>query len=1364
MPQTREQIRAFLRKEQFIRYVLPLVVGLILFQVTTPSRALMQPVLTGVDCVHATVNGVDNGIDCEGIWGWEDDGGGGGPGTGPVGVGGHGGGSPHTPANTQPTANLNNSQNPKSNDCDKKTPTANAVAQGDPIDTSSGSKIEEVTDFAEPGEMGLTFVRYYNSRYTCAGSSTCMTSMGAWTTNLDYHLFLSCTYSTTGPATTSAAIKPDQLPGGGEPVPCGPAYYYRPDGSTLPFPSTNAFYGTAGSTVDLPGPFNSAGTATLTNNGNGTYTVHDEDTRNLTFNAQGVLQSITDAAGISWTLTYPNANTVVVTHTNGQSFTLQRNSSPTTYGTAKQISVTDPAGNVYTYQSTTGVIDATLEPVSQIGVIDSVTLPGSPSTVVGYQYFPDNTTVGAGTYAQLKEVDYNGVAHDLTTYDSSGRANMTSLADGTEKTSVVYGSNSTGVTATVTNPLGHVSVYQYNSSNLLVSVTGDASSHCAATFSQNTYDANGNLLTSTDNNGNVTAYTYAATGLLQKEIEGQGSAVQRTTDIAWDPTAGTVRPLSTTIEGYAKTAYTYDAHNRLASVAVTNLTSNGTASQTLTTSYTHALYSNGLVQTKTVVHPSPNNSNTDTYTYDTQGHLTSVANGLGQTTTYSNYTALGQPQKVVGPNGDETDYTYDARNRVSTKTTHPNGTTATWTYGYDGFGLLATQTEPDGVVTQWNRDAEMRVTSITHTEKDGNSTETIGYDANGDVTSDVITRGGVTALSESMSYDELGRLIEKDGANGQKQTYQYDLDGNLVSTTNAVGHTIAYQYDALNRLSQTAESGGASLTAPTLSVPLSSATGSYTVSWAATSDTTSYTLQEQVNGGAWSTIYTGSNTSWGLSGKSDDSYGYQVEACNAGGCSGWSATASISVLLPPPAPASLTVPATSGASVAVSWPSSSTATSYTLQQALNGGAWSTVYSGAALAYTATETTSGSYTFRIQACNASGCGAYTTSSAVAVTVPPSTAPSLSVPATNNNGSYTVSWVTVSGAASYALQEQVNGGSWSTIYSGASTSEARSGKGNGSYGYQVQACNAGGCGPWSAVSSVTVTFPPSAPASVSVPSTSSGSVAVSWPSASTATSYTLQQAVNGGAWSTIYSGAALAYTATETATGSYTFHVQACNVGGCSGYTTSGNVAVTIPPSTAPSLSVPATNGSGSYTVSWGTVSGATTYYLHEQVNGGSWSTVYGGSGTSLALGGKANGSNYGYQVQACNAGGCGPWSATQTVSVLWPPAAPTSLSVVTPEHYPGPNWVLSWPAVTAASSYTVAQTTVGSGTWSSGNSVTGTSTTAYGTPGTYQYRVQACNASGCSGWTTSQKVTVVCNEQSAVAAKANGVQPLVLKCN
>ena len=1058
-------------------------------------------------------------------------------------IGPSGGGSPHTPVNKKPTAKSKQDPNPCAN------------KQHDPIMLDTAAKVDTVTDFALPGEMGLTFVRYYNSRFSCDGSSSCQASVGTWTTNLDFRLYVQCTASTT---TDEAMVaSPDQLPGGGIPVPCGPATFVRPDGSMLSFSSTQNFFGTQGETVPMPGPFNGDGTATLSNNGDGTYTVIDEDSHRLTFDSNGNLLSIKDESGIGWTLTHPDASTVVVTHTNGQSFTLERINASSTYGAAKEIKVTDPAGDVYIYQSTTGYGDFA-QPVSQIGVIGSVTLPGAPATTVGYQYFPDNTATVS--YAQLKEVDYNGTAHDVTAYDSAGRANMTSLADGSEKVSIVYGSNSAGPTATLTNPLGHVDVFQYNSNELLTSISGQPTAGCDAFSASNTYDANGNMLSSTDNNGNVTKYTYDADGLLQQKIEAAGTGAQRTTDYAWDPTAGTDRLLSETVEGYAKTAYTYDSHNRIASVTVTNLSGHGTANQTLTTTYTYALYGNGLVHTLTVVPPSGSGNKT-VYTYDSLGRLGSKANGLGQTTTYGNYNGLDEPGKVVGPNGDETDVTYDARGRVVTRTTHPNGGTATWSYTYDGFGLEATSTEPDGVVTAWNRNADMRVTSITHTDKEGTSTETFGYDANGDVTRHAVVRGSDTGLSESMAYDGLGRLIEKDGANGQAQTYHYDLNGNVTSATNALGHTVAYQYDALNRVTKITESGGATLGVPTLSVPSSSTSGSYSVAWSGVSGATSYTLQEQVNSGSWSTVYTGSGTSKAFSGKGNGNYGYRAEACNVAGCGDWSVTATVSVLFPPPTPTSITVPATSSTGVIpISWSASPTATNYDLHESLNGGAWTLIVQGnTSTSATVTVSASGSYVFLVSANNSSGWnGQVLASKPVVVTFPPTSAPSLSVPATNSSGSYTVSWGSVSGATSYTLQEQANGGGWSTTYSGSAASKAFSGKSHGaSYGYRVEACNAGGCGPWSATH--TVVLVPSAPSSISVPSQAlyPGGTTISWAAVSGATSYNLQRTfVATGATSTIYTGSATSRADVTIPPGQYDYAVDACNAAGCSGWTRGG----------------------------------------------------------------------------------------------------------------------------------------------------------------------------------------------------------------
>jgi len=293
-----------------------------------------------------------------------------------------------------------------------------------------------------------------------------------------------------------------------------------------------------------------------------------------------------------------------------------------------------------------------------------------------------------------------------------------------------------------------------------------------------------------------------------------------------------------------------------------------------------------------------------------------------------------------------------------------------------------------------------------------------------------------------------------------------------------------------------------------------------------------------------------------------------VQACNAAGCAGWSATQSTSVLLPPPTPATISVPSTSSGAVSVGWASASTATSYTLQHQLNGGSWSTVFTGNATSTSVSETTSGSYAYRVEACNGGGCGAYKASGTVTVTIPPASAPSLSAPSSSNTGSYTVSWTGVSGATSYNLQEQVNSGAWSTIYSGTTLSDAMSGHANGTYGYRVQACNAGGCSGWSAIVSVTVLFPPTVPQyPLTLTSDSTNKViGISWSAISTATSYQLQEVDPSGVDNVLAVGSATSTSVSATVSGTYRFNLKACNSGGCSAWSSWQSTTITIYTST------------------------------------------------------------------------------------------------------------------------------------------------------------------------------------------------------
>ncbi len=94
----------------------------------------------------------------------------------------------------------------------------------------------------------------------------------------------------------------------------------------------------------------------------------------------------------------------------------------------------------------------------------------------------------------------------------------------------------------------------------------------------------------------------------------------------------------------------------------------------------------------------------------------------------------------------------------------------------------------------------------------------------------------------------------------------------------------------------------------------------------------------------------------------------------------------------------------------------------------------------------------------------------------------------------------------------------------VYAGAATSQAYSGVAAAVYGYRVRACNTAGCGPFSAVKSITRS--PTAAPTVSTPAASlPGNYTVSWTAVTAATSYRLEEQVNGGGWAEVQNGSAL-----------------------------------------------------------------------------------------------------------------------------------------------------------------------------------------------------------------------------------------------
>ena len=142
----------------------------------------------------------------------------------------------------------------------------------------------------------------------------------------------------------------------------------------------------------------------------------------------------------------------------------------------------------------------------------------------------------------------------------------------------------------------------------------------------------------------------------------------------------------------------------------------------------------------------------------------------------------------------------------------------------------------------------------------------------------------------------------------------------------------------------------ASITVPTSPIPAGSAVP---VSWSAASNAESYQLQRSVDGGAWETIYTGTQTSYSDTAGVWNSVKYQVATIKVGIASGYTTSTAVTIL--PYTIDKLTVPSQimEGQSVPISWSAAPAATTYILERKVNSGSWTQIYSGANKSYTDT---------------------------------------------------------------------------------------------------------------------------------------------------------------------------------------------------------------------------------------------------------------------------------------------------------------------------------------------------------------------------------------------------------------------------
>ncbi len=506
--------------------------------------------------------------------------------------------------------------------------------------------------------------------------------------------------------------------------------------------------------------------ASLTHNGDGTWTFVRQARDTYGFNAAGQLTSTTDLNGYKESYSY-NASSQLST-------------------------ITDNAGRTLTLIWSGSGAGATITEVDDANV--------SPTRKVTYQYndglgnLTDVIDVGGGQWHFTYDAGHRltvmkdpkcqatlGCLGVQNHYDSSGRVDW-QKDQLNRQTSFAYSGtpmNDAGGTTTITDPKGNVTVDAYRW-GLLTSTTRGSGTSAAATTSY-LYDAATLAPTSvTDPNGNARTMTYDSNGNLLTLKDALGNTTTNTYN-GFNEVLTTKDPLLVT------TTMVYDAKGNLSSVS-RPLT--GTSStQTVTYNHANATFPGDLTS---MVDPD---NNIWSYGYDANGYRNAVTDPLGNKST-TVYNADGFMTSSVSSKGNVSGCRCAA--------------TYTTTYGRDSYGNLTTVTDPLSHQTIRHYDADQNLDSFT--DGDANKT-TYVYDLANQQTQ--LQRPDTTTLTTDYNLDGTVQ-DQKDGKNNAILTYGYDALARVSSMIDALNNATSYSYDgAGNRLTQQDPGGNCSATPKT---------------------------------------------------------------------------------------------------------------------------------------------------------------------------------------------------------------------------------------------------------------------------------------------------------------------------------------------------------------------------------------------------------------------------------------------------------------------------------------------------------------------------------------------------------------------
>ena len=231
------------------------------------------------------------------------------------------------------------------------------------------------------------------------------------------------------------------------------------------------------------------------------------------------------------------------------------------------------------------------------------------------------------------------------------------------------------------------------------------------------------------------------------------------------------------------------------------------------------------------------NNEGPSFTYDANGHLSSITDSSGRLITVTTDPTSGDITSITLPDnrhvdyhytsglltsvtdmrGGTTAYTYDANNRLATAVDQNNRTAFTNTYdatsgrvtqqvdalnhtrayGWNAATQTATYTDPRNNV--WTHIYSNN--ALLQSKDPLGNTTTYGYASDLNTRQVTDPRGNATY----MNYDANGNIVSQTLPDGSHESWTYDSLNDVLSHTNGRGYTTSYTYDSNgNKTSETA--------------------------------------------------------------------------------------------------------------------------------------------------------------------------------------------------------------------------------------------------------------------------------------------------------------------------------------------------------------------------------------------------------------------------------------------------------------------------------------------------------------------------------------------------------------------------------